>query len=508
MNKHKYKYLFDTDHLKDDIKHQMIKGGMITTATQSVLFILRLASIVVMARILTPEDFGLIGMVTALLVLVERFQDIGLGDSIIQRKEITHEQVSTLFWITLCICLFISIIVGMSAKVISWFYSEERLVGVTIALACNFILSGLVIQHMAIIRRNMLFHYQSIVNIGSTAFGLSIAILLAMRGYGYWALVWKELATRLFATILSWSLCRWRPGLPVRNTEIKSLLLFGGNVTGYNIFFYLSRNLDSILLGKYFGPLQVGLYTKAAQLTALPATQLLEPTKNVGLPALSALQKDPVAYANYFNKILAVLCFIYMPLIAYMGIYAHPIVTIALGPQWLEAVPIFKLLSISFFASHLVTMYGMILLSTGQGRRYLHWGLFTNLSTIIIFLLAIKWGTIGIAAAWPVSTLVNLVFSWIFVFRKSNLSRMSTLKSIYRPTIGSITMGIGLYLSYEYLSSFHIVVQMVLSILWGNLLYFVAWIFLPGGYRDYIKTISYPLSVLKSKQNTATPELT
>jgi len=495
----KHATYFDTDQIKENIKLQTIKGGMITTATQGILFVIRLASIVVLARILIPEHFGLMGMVTALLVLIERFQDIGLGEAIIQKKDITHEQVSNLFWITLCICISFSIIVALSAKIIAWFYKEPRLVWITVSLSFNFILSGLVIQHKAIIRRQMRFDHFSIISIFSTVFGLSVGILLALRGFGYWALVWKALATSFLTTVLSWSLCRWRPGLPVRNAGIKPLLLFGGNVTGTNILFYLSRNLDSILLGRFFGPLQVGLYTKAAQLTAIPVTQLLEPTKNVGLPVLSTLQNDSVTYSNYFNKILAVLCFVYMPIIVYIAIYAHPIVTIALGSQWMQAVPIFRLLAISFFASPIVSMYGMILLSSGQGKRYLFWGLFTNLSTIVFIFIGIKWGALGIAASWSISTLANIVFSIIFVFKNSPVSRVSTLNKIYRPAIASIIMGVGLYLSYEFISSFNLVIQMALSISLGCILYFTTWLLFPGGYKNIIDFISYPLMILKRK---------
>ena len=493
---------FSTEQLKGDMKQRAIRAGMITSASQAILFFLRLASIVVLARMLIPEHFGLIGMVTALTVLIERFQDIGLGDAIVQRKEITHEQVSTLFWVNLGICFFLAILVALSAKVVAWFYNDHRLIWITVVFACNFIFSGLVIQHKALIRRRMRFDHFALISIFSTAFGFGVGIILAWLGYGYWALVWKQLASSLLVTVLAWSFCPWRPGLPVRNAGIKSMLQFGGNVTGYNILFYLSRNLDSILIGKFFGAVQVGLYSRAAQLTAIPVTQLFEPTKNVSLPVLSTLQNDPVTYRNYYEKMLAVLVFIYMPMIVYIGIYAHPIVYIALGSQWMDAVPIFRLLAISFFTSPIVMLYGMILLSSGQGRRYFLWGLFTNLSTIIFFIVGIKWGVLGIAASWSISTTANLIFSLFFVFKGSPVSMVSTLKNIYRPAIASISMGIALLLTYEFISSFNVALQITLSILLGSGIYFVIWILFPGGYKKIIEFASYPLSALKLEKRT------
>ena len=471
--------------------------------SQGFLFLLGIASTVVLARLLVPEHFGLIGMVAALTVLIERFQDIGLGDAIIQRKEITHEQVSTLFWINLSISIICAILVALSARAVAWFYHDQRLIWITIALSANFVCSGLSIQHHTLIRRQMRFKQQASISILSSVFSLIVGITLAWLGYGYWALVWKELARSLISTVLAWSFCSWRPGLPVRNAGIRSLLKFGGNVTGYNMLFYLTNNMDSILLGKFFGAAPVGLYSRARQLTTVPVSQMLEPMKNVSLPALSALQDDPARYSNYFVKMLAVLTSIYMPLIVYVGIYAHPIVYIALGSKWMDAVPIFRLLSISLFVSPIVTMYGMIMLSSGHVKRYFYWGLFTSLSTITGFALGVRWGVLGISASWSVSTAINLIFSLFFVVKGSPVRRVVTLNNIYRPAISSIAMGIVLSLTYPFLSSFHMASQVALSIILGSVIYLGTWMLFPDGYRNIVDIISYPLSVLKSTQPVA-----
>ena len=482
------------------MKQRAIRGGIITSATHGILFLLSLASIMVLARMLIPEHFGLIGMVTAITVLIERFADLGLGDAVIQRKEITHEQVSTLFWLNLGICSFFTILVALSAKAVAWFYNDQRLIWITIAFASNFVCLGLSMQHQALIRRRMRFDHFALIKIFATAFGFAVGIALAWLGYGYWALVWKELARSLLITVLAWSFCPWRPGLPVRNAGVKSMLQFGGNVTGYNILYYLSNNLDSILLGKFYGAVPVGLYSRAKQLASIPMNPLIEPMQYVSLPALSTLQNDPVKYRNYFEKMLAVLSFLYMPLIMYIGIYSHPIVYIALGSQWMDTIPIFRLLAFSVFASPIVVMLGLIMVSSGQTRRYFFWGLFTSLSTVIAFVVGIRWGAIGLAASWPVATALNLIFSLFFVFKGSPIGMASTLKSIYRPAVASIVMGIVLLLTYDFISSFHVASQMALSILLGTGIYFTIWMLFPGGYKNIMEFVYYPLSILKNKK--------
>lgn len=482
------------------MKQRAIRGGIITSVSQVIMFVLRLASIMVLARLLIPEHFGLIGMVTALTVFIERFEDLGLGDAVVQRKEISHEQVSTLFWLNISICFLIAFMVAVCAKAIAWFYNDQRLIWITVALASNFIFSGFSIQHMALIRRRMRFDHFALIRILSTTFGLAVAIIMAILEYGYWALVWKEISRSLTVTVLAWLFCPWRPSSPVHNADVKSMLKFGGNVTGYNILYYLSNNLDSILLGKFFGAVPVGLYSRARQLSAIPMGPLLEPMQYVSLPALSALQNDPVKYLNYYEKMLSVLCFLYMPIIVYIVIYSHPIVYMALGSQWMDTIPIFRLLALSAFVSPIVVILGLIMVSTGQSRRYFCWGLFTSLSTIMAFVVGINWGAIGLAAFWSVSTMANLIFSLFFVFKGSPVSVASTLKGIYRPAIASIGMGIILLLTYPSLSLFHIALQISLSVLLGSLIYLFILLLFPGGYKNIIEFAAYPISMLKRKR--------
>ncbi len=500
MKDRKYLALLSTEELKRDIKKQVIRGGMVTSSCSVILLFLGIASTMILARLLIPEHFGLVGMVAALTVLIERFQDIGLGDAVIQRKEISHEQVSNLFWINVGISILCTVVVALCAKAVAWFYGDERLMWITVALSANFACSGLSIQHHTLIRRQMRFQQQALISILSASFGVAVGVALAWAGYGYWALVWKEIGRSFVSTVLAWTFCPWRPGLPVRSAGISSLIKFGGSVTAYNMLFYLTNNLDSILLGKFYGAVPVGLYSRSRQLTTIPVSQMLEPMKNVSLPALSALQEDRAKFVNYFLKMLAVLTFMYMPLIVYIGIYAQPIVHIVLGTKWMEAVPIFRLLAISLFASPIVTMYGMMMLSSGHVKRYFYWGVFTNLSTIIAFIVGVQWGVLGISASWSFATAFNLVFSFAFAFKHSSVPMVATLKNIYKPAIASVGMGIVLLLTYASLTSLHLALQIGLSILVGSGVYLGVWLLFPGGYGEIATFLSYPILVFKRRE--------
>ena len=345
----------------------------------------------------------------------------------------------------------------------------------------------------------MRFDQFALIQIISSPFGFGVAIVFAWLGYGYWALVWKELGRTLVNAILAWSFCSWRPGLPVRNSGVRSLLTFGYNVTGYNMLYYLTNNLDTILIGKFAGAVPVGLYSRAKQLTTIPVSQLLEPVRYVSLPAMGALQRDPVRFRNYFEKMLAVLSFLYMPLIVYLGIYSKPVVLMTLGSQWLGAVPIFRLLAVAMFARPIVVMLGMILLSTGRTKRYFFWGVFTSLSLVLSFVGGIKWGTVGVAASWSVAMAVSLSISLVFVYGTSSVSLGSIFSIIYRPATASMVMGVVLGMTYEYLAVNDLTSQLAMSILLGSGAYLVTWAVLPGGYGKIMEFASYPLNVLKRK---------
>jgi O-antigen/teichoic acid export membrane protein len=490
--------LFNTKHLKNDIEKRALQGGVIATVSQGVLLFVRLASILVLSRIIIPEHFGLISMVTSLTVLIERFQDLGLGDAIVQRDKITHRQISSLFWANLCLCFLLCIIVSLSAKVVAWFYHDARLVWITVGLAANFVFSGAAIQHQALIRRQMRFGLFSAIQILSTSFGIVVGILLAWWGYGFWALVWKELARSMLNTVLAWAFCPWRPGLPSRNVGARAMLRFGYNVTGFNMLYYLTNNLDSVLLGKIWGAVPVGLYSRAKLLSSIPTGQLLEPIRYVSFPALSALQNNTLLFRKYFERTMSVLSFLYLPCLVLFFIHSRAIVMLSLGEQWTGASTIYRLLVISTFTSPIVALLGLILLSSGNTSRYLRWGIFISMSNIIATAGGVLSGPIGVAGWLSISNFVNLVFSLYYVCKGTAISAGAVANAVARPATASLVMGIIIYLCSISLGSIGALAQIGYSAGIGFCAYIGIWMILPWGYKDekITECISHPVKVL------------
>src|SRR5438876_3175653 len=216
-----------TDHLLADLKGRTISGAFITTAAQGAQFVLGLGSIMVLARLLTPKDFGLFAMVTTVMGYLRVFKDAGLSTATVQREGITHAQVSNLFWINVAVSGAITLILAAGAPVIAWFYREPRLVPITLVLSSTFFLGGLTVQHNALLNRQMRFKAIAFIQVGSLLIGLAVGIAMALLGYNYWALVFSNLITVAATVPLTWFAIPWRPEPPSRQSGIRSLIGFG-----------------------------------------------------------------------------------------------------------------------------------------------------------------------------------------------------------------------------------------------------------------------------------------
>ena len=391
---------FRTDRLKDDLGRRAARSGAVTILSQGVKFITMMAATVILARLLTPQDYGLIGMVAVIIGFVSMFKDMGLSTATIQKEEITGEQVSTLFWVNVALSVAVMLLTAALAPVVAWFYNEPRLVWITIGYAAGFLSGGLTVQHEALLRRQMRFTALAAIEITSLALGLIVGIVLAWKGMGYWALIFNQLVYGVAYAAGVWIVCNWRPGKPVRNSGVRSMLAFGGNLTGFHIINYFARNLDNLLIGKFWGSVQLGLYAKAYQLLLLPIDQINTPIASVAVPALSRLNDSPERYRQAYLRILEKVAILTMPGVAFMIACSDWIVNLVLGPQWSEASRIFALLGIVGLMQPVANTVGWLFITQGRTRDMFHWGLMGSSIIIISIIVGLPWGAVGVAAVY------------------------------------------------------------------------------------------------------------
>lgn len=391
---------FRTEHLKKDLKGRSVRGGAVTLIAQVCKFVLQMGSTVILARLLTPQDYGLIGMVVAVTGFVSLFKDMGLSMATIQKAEINHRQISTLFWVNVGISFATMLLTAAIAPAIAWFYGEPKLTLITIVSAIGFIFGGLTVQHQALLNRQMRFTDLAIIDITSMLVGTSAAVVLAWYGLGYWALVIMQLATALSTTVGVWLLCRWRPSLPKLNSGIREMLAFGGNLTGFSIINYFARNLDNVLIGRVWGAGELGFYSKAYQLLLLPINQINAPTAAVAIPALSRLVDSSERYREAYLRIVEKVALLTVPLTLFMIGSSDWLVLLLLGPQWQDSSGIFVLLGIAGLIQPIANSTGWLFISQGRSRHMFQWGVIGGTINIVSFFVGLPWGALGVAAAY------------------------------------------------------------------------------------------------------------
>lgn len=490
---------FNTDHLKADLKGRSVRGGAVTLAAQASKFILQMGSTVVLARLLVPEDYGLIGMVTVVIGFAGLFKDLGLSTATIQKSEINHKQVSNLFWINFAISCATGLVVAGLAPAIALFYKEPRLTWITLALASSFLFGGLTVQHQALLQRQMSFTSLAKIDITSMLVGVVTAIISALYGLGYWALVLMQITSSIANVVGVWVVCSWRPGVPLRGSGIRSMLAFGGNMTGFNLVNYFSRNLDNVLIGQYWGPQQLGLYAQAYKLVLLPVQQINSPITNVALPALSSLQREPEKYRRYYYKAILSISCLGMPMTGFLLASADKVILTLLGEQWLGAVPIFQLLMPAAFNATIGIGQGWVYQSLGMVDRQLRWGIVSSILNVILFAIGVRWGAIGVAAAYGLSRPFFIVAGFAYCFKGTPLRLTELARTLFQPcfaSIGAAAILIGINILLP--AGINDLIALLIDFVLYSLLYFVIWMVLPNG-KSTLFEMLHIIKTLKKK---------
>jgi O-antigen/teichoic acid export membrane protein len=473
--------IVDDARSRMDFKTASVRGGAYTSLALAVDFVIRMGSIVVLARLLLPEHFGLLAMVVAITTVAERFKDLGLSLATVQSREITHQQVSTLFWINAALGLGTALVVSALSIPISRFYGDDRLVGITLAIASTFLWGGLTIQHEALLRRTMRFGLVSCIGLGASIASMAIAVALAVAGFGYWSLVLRDVSRSVLLAIGLWWACPWVPSLPTRGSGAGAMMRFGGHVAIVQMVTLLSQNVGAILIGRVFGAGPVGLYRQSQNVVQFPFDQLSYPVWVVSEPALSRLQDEAERYRRYFGKVMTVFSGIAMPLATFLVIYADSVVLVVLGPQWTEATIIFQIMAVAAFVSPISSTIGLVMVTCGQSKRYMALGLLGAGVLVGLSLVGTLWGPNGVAWAHVWAACLLLWPRLHFGLKGTQVSSSLFLKLLVRPFVASVAMGVVLLLLRAYGPALNPASGIALGMAIGFLVFAGCWLALPGG---------------------------
>lgn len=434
-----------------DLKERTIRGGFARLCAQAANFLLRLGSLMILARLLGPKDFGLVGMVTAFTGILSLFRDFGLSSATIQRASVTHEQISTLFWMNLLVGALLGCVSIVSAPLIAAFYHEPRLTAVTVALAAGFVFNAAGVQHGALLQRQMRFTALAVINTIGLLVGTAIAIGGALAGYGYWALVAMSVTSPLVGSIGYWIVADWFPGAPRRRTGIRSLVRFGGTITLNGLVAYVAYNLEKVLLGRFWGADAIGVYGRAYQLSNIPTENLNSAVGEVAFSALSRVQDDPPRLKSYFIKGYSLVVALTIPITIVCALFADDVILVLLGPQWKAAVTIFRLLAPTMLVFAIINPLGWLLYSLGLVDRSLKIALVFAPTIIIACILGLPYGPKGVAFAYSAAMVLWIVPFVIWAVRGTVVSCRDILVTAIRPlAAGVIAAGVAVSVRFSY----------------------------------------------------------
>src|SRR5262245_56156976 len=434
---------FEDHRQSKDLGRLALRAGTVSVATQFGNGALQLTASVILARLLVPEDFGLVAIVTVLTSFAPLLIDFGLGDATTQRSKISPSQVSSLFWLSSAIGLAIAVLVAACSPLIAWIFREPRLETIALYSAITFVLFGVSNQHLALLRRTVQFASIAKIQILSTLIASAIAVFMAIFGYGYWALVLRPIASSLSIAVGAWLVCQWRPGHPVLDNDVKSMVRFGLHVVGFSVMYTVARAEDRIALGLLYRPDQVGHYQNAILLYDNSIFSILAQMHTVGSAALSKLQSDPVALRQEYETALSALAFFMMPTAAILSVTAQDLTVILLGEKWRAAGLLLSIIALRGIFQAVEGSQGWLHLSIGRADRWRNWGIVSAVVQLVAILGGLPFGAAGVAVAVVVTSLLLALPSISYAGRPIGIGAALVIRATGPQLIGAISSAAG-----------------------------------------------------------------
>jgi len=429
---------FEDNKSETNLAGKAVRSGVLSVFARAATGVLQLATTLFLARLLTPEDFGLVAIVLALSGFAPFLIDLGLSDATIQRPKITHTQVSMLFWMSLGLSLCAACLLWLASPLIASIYHQPVLRGIAIATAVSFIFFGLSVQHIALLRRAMRFGNLAVIDIGSYLAGASVAIVMAVHGSGYWALVARQIVTSVCMAAGAWISCNWKPGLPRFDPAANSMMRFGIHVSGYSVTNFITHAVDRAALGLVYGPRLVGFYQNALVLYENSVNAIVGPLHNVGVSALSKLYQEPEELKRRYAMALSNVAFYSMPAFATLAVIGWDLVPWLLGEKWSYAGKILSILAFRGLLHPIEGSQGWLHLALGQPKRWMYWGILTAMVQVVAVCLGLPFGVVGVAVAYVLAGSVLALPSVLYAGRPIHINVRLITQAVGRQFIAGV----------------------------------------------------------------------
>ena len=425
-----------------EIKNKAIKGASINIVARFVATLGQTVGVVILARLLTPSDFGLVAMVAAFSLWLSNFGVNGFTEYIIYKSRIDTEEVTSIYWTHLLVSTVLAIGFALFGFALVKLNREPALSGIAAALATTFVLQALSTSHLAVLRREMKFTAVAIAELLAVILSVVLAIAGALAGMGYWAIVVRQVTVPLAMVIAARILHPWRPRGPLRLSSAWPGLKYAVQVYSNISLGFLMRGLDKVLLGKFHGAELLGNYDRAFYIFLMPAVQLLTPLHNVALSALSRLAHDKEKFSSSFAKAVSLVTFFGTLAALLVTITAHDLVRLLLGPNWSEAGRVAAVFGPGIAAQPLFGASSWLHLSLGTPQRWLRWNLFAAAATVVAFSIAAPFGAVAMAATYTAMNFILALPSIWYGGRPIQLRLRVVTENLWPHIFSGVVMGL------------------------------------------------------------------
>lgn len=415
---------------------KVASAGLIWTFTQQfgnqlVGFLVSL----ILARILLPKEFGLIGMIAVFVSVGQALIHSGLTQSLIRTKDPDQVDYSTVFFFNLATSIAVYLTIYFSAPLIADFYNQEVLIDIIRLYCVIFIINAFSAVQQARLTKNMDFKTQALIALPSTVLSGVLGISMAYMGYGVWSLVWSQISMTVFSTVQLWIYAKWSPSFIFSWNKFKTHFTFGYQLTLSSLLNKIFNNIYLIVIGRFFSATQVGFYTRAETMKQLPVTNISTALNKVTYPLFATIQEDDLRLKRVYKQLMQMVIYVIAPILIFLAVLAEPIFRFLFTEKWLPAVPYFQILCVTGIL-YPVHAYNLNVLKVkGRSDLYLRLALVKKFITVIAIVIGIQFGILGLLYAQVIISLVSFFINAYYTDRFINYSAWQQMKDIL-PILG------------------------------------------------------------------------
>ncbi|MBN8788887.1 MAG: MOP flippase family protein [Terrimonas sp.] len=409
----------------------------------------------ILSRLLTPAEYGLLGMITVAIGFLQVFRDMGLGSSIIRKQEISATEQSSIFWLNMAVGCLLMLLLMLAAPLLANFFKEPRLTLLVRVMSLNFVMGAMTVVPDALIQKAIDFKSYFYRNLGTVLAGGILGIWLAYKGFGVWALIGQSLLTTITGVIISFRMVKWRPRWVFNKALLKNHMKYSMPLLGDSTINYWVRNIDNLLVGKFLGASLLGIYNRAYSLMLLPVRQISVTLTRVMFPSFAIIQHDSGKMWDQYGKMMSLVAMISFPLMSFLGVYANEVIFIVYGSGWLEVVPLFKIFCFLGAIQSVATLSGSVFYATGRTALMFKVGLVSKALMIIGIAGGLFYGRLlGMVWGYVISsTFAFLIESYFVSHVLLNKLRDFFLNIIPEVLASLLSMLLLLFAKYWYKSS-------------------------------------------------------